>query len=184
MKNFPFEYISGIPWISMSFTLRFPGMIRLEKMTNKVQLGDLVEAILFLDDGSPKALAMVPGWAPNPRWRDWLEQFIKSVECFRLYTKCWSLAGVTWLDWFTFFFHMSLHVIFCCVFIVRLAVVLLLCVSHCWDPFLGWRWTDCWEFPRQQQRDRLIQTIFRYPKESEWSFANGANGKHVQDFVA
>ena len=79
----------------MSFTLRFPGMIRLEKMTNKVQLGDLVEAILFLDDGSPKALAMVPGWAPNPRWRDWLEQFIKSVECFKLYTKCRSLAGVT-----------------------------------------------------------------------------------------
>ena len=116
MKNFPFEYISGIPWISMSFTLRFPGMIRLEKMTNKVQLGDLVEAILFLDDGSPKALAMVPGWAPNPRWRDWLEQFIKSVECFVLYAKCYrSLASVTWLDWFTFFFtchFMSFSVVF------------------------------------------------------------------------
>ena len=72
-----------------------------------------------------------------------------------LQVACWcDLIGLIHI-----FFHMSLHVIFCCVFIVRLAVVLLLCVSHCWDPFLGWRWTDCWEFPRQQQRDRLASCL-------------------------
>ena len=74
--------------------------LRFSNVTNEVQVGDLVEAMLVLDDVklTSKAEEIVNGcvtWTPSPPFRAFLERFVLAVEKFMIESKHINQAFAT-----------------------------------------------------------------------------------------
>ena len=74
--------------------------LRFSNVTNEVQVGDLVEAMLVLDDVklTSKAQEIVNGcvtWTPSPPFRAFLERFVLAVEKFMIESKHINQAFAT-----------------------------------------------------------------------------------------
>ena len=74
--------------------------LRFSNVTNEVQVGDLVEAILVLDDVklTSKAEEIVNGcmtWTPSPPFRAFLERLVLAVEKFMIESKHINQAFAT-----------------------------------------------------------------------------------------